>query len=238
MLPDQGFSRGSSSYRGVTAHPSGRWESRIGVPGSKHVYLGLYEDERKAAKAYDMALVRLRGANAATNYSLSEYKHQLAEYHQIQQVRMTVTADISASHGGKLHTLTTVYKFQQKLCLLQHKCWHTLMNIEHPMLTLGMHVLTGTYTVPLAVSCSCILSQHHVSLQAVSDGDDVVRAMMTVQSGPDFEQWIKQGCAAFGIEVGRSAIDQAAKETDATVASGCETADSTDLQSSEPIIEA
>ena len=31
----QGFSRGSSSYRGVTAHPSGRWESRIGIPGSK-----------------------------------------------------------------------------------------------------------------------------------------------------------------------------------------------------------
>ncbi len=36
----QGFSRGSSSFRGVTAHPSGRWESRIGIPGSKHVYLG------------------------------------------------------------------------------------------------------------------------------------------------------------------------------------------------------
>lgn len=26
----QGFSRGSSTYRGVTAHPSGRWEARIG----------------------------------------------------------------------------------------------------------------------------------------------------------------------------------------------------------------
>lgn len=36
----QGFSRGSSAYRGVTSHPSGRWESRIGVPGSRHVYLG------------------------------------------------------------------------------------------------------------------------------------------------------------------------------------------------------
>lgn len=31
----QGFSRGSSSYRGVTAHPSGRWESRIGIRGSR-----------------------------------------------------------------------------------------------------------------------------------------------------------------------------------------------------------
>jgi hypothetical protein len=46
----QGFSRGSSTYRGVTAHPSGRWESRIGVPGSKHVYLGLFNDEMAAAQ--------------------------------------------------------------------------------------------------------------------------------------------------------------------------------------------
>lgn len=46
----QGFSRGSSTYRGVTAHPSGRWESRIGIPGSKHVYLGLFAQEAAAAQ--------------------------------------------------------------------------------------------------------------------------------------------------------------------------------------------
>lgn len=27
----QGFSRGTSTFRGVTAHPSGRWEARIGA---------------------------------------------------------------------------------------------------------------------------------------------------------------------------------------------------------------
>ena len=26
----------------MTHHPSGRWEARIGVPGSKHIYLGLF----------------------------------------------------------------------------------------------------------------------------------------------------------------------------------------------------
>lgn len=70
----------------MTAHPSGRWESRIGIPGSKHIYLGLFEAEREAAKAYDRALVRLRGSHAATNFALSEYRRELAEYHQMQQV--------------------------------------------------------------------------------------------------------------------------------------------------------
>jgi hypothetical protein len=27
------FSRGSSAFRGVTAHPSGRWEARVGAFG-------------------------------------------------------------------------------------------------------------------------------------------------------------------------------------------------------------
>eukprot|EP01023_Acetabularia_acetabulum_P001944 TRINITY_DN10766_c0_g1_i3.p1 TRINITY_DN10766_c0_g1~~TRINITY_DN10766_c0_g1_i3.p1 ORF type:complete len:548 (-),score=114.85 TRINITY_DN10766_c0_g1_i3:294-1937(-) len=82
----QGFARGTSSYRGVTYHPSGRWESRIGIPGSKHIYLGLYEQEADAAKAYDRSLVRLRGSSAATNFALSDYRTELADYHKMQQL--------------------------------------------------------------------------------------------------------------------------------------------------------
>ena len=80
----QGFSRGTSSYRGVTKHPSSRWEARVGIPGSRHVYLGLYNDEETAARVYDQALVRLRGKSAATNFSLSEYKDALADFHHMQ----------------------------------------------------------------------------------------------------------------------------------------------------------
>ena len=96
----QGFSRGTSVFRGVTHHPSGRWEARIGIPGeyvshkrhdarsfpgSKHIYLGLYNDEFEAAKWYDRALVRLRGPTAATNFLLSNYQEELSEYHEVQQ---------------------------------------------------------------------------------------------------------------------------------------------------------
>jgi len=56
----QGFARGSSGYRGVTHHPNGRWEARIGMPGSKHIYLGLYNEESAAARAYDRALELLQ----------------------------------------------------------------------------------------------------------------------------------------------------------------------------------
>lgn len=80
----QGFSRGTSMYRGVTKHPTGRWEARIGIPGSKHVYLGLYNQEVEAARVYDRALIRLRGKGAATNFSLLEYKDALMDFHKIQ----------------------------------------------------------------------------------------------------------------------------------------------------------
>ena len=50
------------------------------MPGSKHIYLGLYNEEAAAARAYDRALVRLRGASAATNYSLTNYKSELQAF--------------------------------------------------------------------------------------------------------------------------------------------------------------
>lgn len=78
----QGFSRGTSTFRGVTHHPSGRWEARIGVPGAKHIYLGLFAEEKDAAKAYDRALVRLRGRSAATNFAVAEYRQELGDFHK------------------------------------------------------------------------------------------------------------------------------------------------------------
>ena len=40
--------------------------------------------EVDAAHAYDRALVRLRGRNAATNFALSDYRGEMADFHQMQ----------------------------------------------------------------------------------------------------------------------------------------------------------
>ncbi|KAJ0677901.1 putative transcription factor RAV family [Helianthus annuus] len=56
----------SSRYKGVVPQPNGRWGAQI-YEKHQRVWLGTFNEEHEAAKAYDTAVQRFRGRDAVTN---------------------------------------------------------------------------------------------------------------------------------------------------------------------------
>jgi len=61
------LSRQPSRFKGVVPQPNGRWGAQI-YDRHARVWLGTFADEEAAARAYDVAALRYRGREAATNF--------------------------------------------------------------------------------------------------------------------------------------------------------------------------
>ncbi|MED6131831.1 AP2-like ethylene-responsive transcription factor ail7 [Stylosanthes scabra] len=83
------FGHRTSIYRGVTRHRwTGRYEAHLWdnscrregqTRKGRQVYLGGYDKEEKAARAYDLAALKYWGPTATTNFPASNYTKELEE---------------------------------------------------------------------------------------------------------------------------------------------------------------
>ncbi|XP_044982330.1 AP2-like ethylene-responsive transcription factor CRL5 isoform X2 [Hordeum vulgare subsp. vulgare] len=83
------FGQRTSQYRGVTRHRwTGRYEAHLWDNSCKkdgqtrkgrQVYLGGYDNEDKAARAYDLAALKYWGPSTNTNFPLETYREEVEE---------------------------------------------------------------------------------------------------------------------------------------------------------------
>lgn len=72
-------SKNKPAFRGVSLHRlTKRWEASLWLSG-RQLYLGGFEKQEEAARAYDLAALACKGLHANTNFPPFEYEEQLKE---------------------------------------------------------------------------------------------------------------------------------------------------------------
>jgi hypothetical protein len=74
-------------FRGVSRHRlTQRWEASLWLAG-RQLYLGGFDSQQDAARAYDLAALACKGPDAVINFPAGEYAQQLAQMGGFSKVR-------------------------------------------------------------------------------------------------------------------------------------------------------